>query len=158
MLKQIQSEAAAGGDHSPFLDDMASNIRPLRRRLRLTKGRLVGRMTQERQKLSFFIVIMFLAIFGLIVLAEVGYQVIMIFLYLITYLFSKSQNIKNMYVSEVFLIFFSKISRTAKTQFLHCHYVSGHFRPHCLSRGRVSSKYSFLFTKSKNNCMFPAIL
>ena len=75
MLKQIQSEAAAGGDNSPFLDDMASNIRPLRRRLRLTKGRLVGRMTQERQKLSFFIVIMFLVIFGLIVLAEVGYQV-----------------------------------------------------------------------------------
>lgn len=71
MLKQIQSEAAAGGDNSPFLDDMASNIRPLRRRLRLTKGRLVGRMTQERQKLSFFIVIMFLVIFGLIVLAEV---------------------------------------------------------------------------------------
>jgi len=67
----IQSEAAAGGDNSPFLDDMASNIRPLRRRLRLTKGRLVGRMTQERQKLSFFIVIMFLVIFGLIVLAEV---------------------------------------------------------------------------------------
>jgi len=61
----IQSEAAAGGDNSPFLDDMASNIRPLRRRLRLTKGRLVGRMTQERQKLSFFIVIMFLVIFGL---------------------------------------------------------------------------------------------
>ena len=79
MLKQIQSEAAAGGDHSPFLDDMASNIRPLRRRLRLTKGRLVGRISQERQKLSFFIVIVFLAIFGLIVLAEVGYQVIMIF-------------------------------------------------------------------------------
>ena len=50
---------------------MASNIRPLRRRLRLTKGRLVGRMSQERQRLSFFIVIMFLVIFGLIVLAEV---------------------------------------------------------------------------------------
>lgn len=52
-------------------DDMTSNIRPLKRRLRLTKGRLVGKMSQERQKLSFFIVIMFLVIFGLIVLAEV---------------------------------------------------------------------------------------
>lgn len=51
--------------------DMTSNIRPLKRRLRLTKGRLVGKMSQERQKLSFFIVIMFLVIFGLIVLAEV---------------------------------------------------------------------------------------
>jgi hypothetical protein len=50
---------------------MAGNIRPLRRRLRLTKGRLVGRMTQEKQKLSFFLVIFFLVIFGLIVLAEV---------------------------------------------------------------------------------------
>ncbi len=50
---------------------MTSNIRPFKRRLRLTKGRLVGKMSQERQKLSFFIVIMFLAIFGLIVLAEV---------------------------------------------------------------------------------------
>jgi len=50
---------------------MASNIRPLRRRLRLTKGRLVGRISQERQRLSFLLVLMFLAIFGLIVLAEV---------------------------------------------------------------------------------------
>ena len=70
---------------------MASNIRPLRRKLRLTKGRLVGRMSQERQRLSgffslvffllnnnvfifrlsFLLVIMFLAIFGVIVLAEV---------------------------------------------------------------------------------------
>lgn len=50
---------------------MTSNIRPLKRRLRLTKGRLVGKMSQERQKLSFFIVIFFLVIFGLIVLAEV---------------------------------------------------------------------------------------
>ena len=96
MLKQIQSEAAAGGDNSPFLDDMASNIRPLRRRLRLTKGRLVGRMTQERQKLSFFIVIMFLVIFGLIVLAEVGYQVNIRF-YLL--------NLKNSHESGHFLIF-----------------------------------------------------
>ena len=98
MLKQIQSEAAAGGDNSPFLDDMASNIRPLRRRLRLTKGRLVGRMTQERQKLSFFIVIMFLVIFGLIVLAEVGYQV-NIHSYLL--------NLKKMLVSGHFMMFWS---------------------------------------------------
>ena len=96
MLKQIQSEAAAGGDNSPFLDDMASNIRPLRRRLRLTKGRLVGRMTQERQKLSFFIVIMFLVIFGLIVLAEVGYQV-NIHSYLL--------NLKKLLVSGHFMMF-----------------------------------------------------
>ena len=47
-----------------------TNIK-LRRRLRLTRGRLVGRMSQERQKLSFFLVLMFLVIFGLIVLAEV---------------------------------------------------------------------------------------
>ena len=49
---------------------MTTNIK-LRRRLRLTRGRLVGRMSQERQKLSFFLVLMFLVIFGLIVLAEV---------------------------------------------------------------------------------------
>ena len=106
MLKQIQSEAAAGGDNSPFLDDMASNIRPLRRRLRLTKGRLVGRMTQERQKLSFFIVIMFLVIFGLIVLAEVGYQVNIHF-YII--------NLKNSHESGHFLIFLGqKILKNVK--------------------------------------------
>ena len=49
---------------------ITTNIK-LRRRLRLTRGRLVGRMSQERQKLSFFLVLMFLAIFGIIVLAEV---------------------------------------------------------------------------------------
>ena len=49
-------------------------------------------------------------------------------------------------------------ARTTKTQFLHCHHVSGHFWPHCPSRGRVSSKYSILLTKSKKNCMFLAIL
>lgn len=41
-----------------------------RRKLKLTRGKLV-KMSQERQKLSFFIVIIFLAIFGIIVLAEV---------------------------------------------------------------------------------------
>lgn len=49
---------------------MTTNIRPFRRRLRLTRGKL-GKMAQERQKLSFFLVIIFLVIFGLIILAEV---------------------------------------------------------------------------------------
>ena len=38
--------------------------------LRLTRGKLV-KMSQERQKLSFFIVVIFLAVFGIIILAEV---------------------------------------------------------------------------------------
>ena len=38
--------------------------------LRLTRGKLV-KMIQERQKLSFFIVVIFLAVFGIIILAEV---------------------------------------------------------------------------------------
>ena len=53
-------------------------------------------MTQERQKLSFFIVIMFLVIFGLIVLAEVGYQV-NIHSYLL--------NLKKLLVSGHFMMF-----------------------------------------------------
>lgn len=36
----------------------------------LTRGRLI-KMSQERQKLSFFIVVIFLAVFGIIILAEV---------------------------------------------------------------------------------------
>ena len=48
------------------------NMRFPRRRgaLMLTRGRLI-KMSQERQKLSFFIVIIFLAVFGIIILAEV---------------------------------------------------------------------------------------
>ena len=38
--------------------------------LLLTRGRLI-KMSQERQKLSFFIVVIFLAVFGIIILAEV---------------------------------------------------------------------------------------
>ena len=38
--------------------------------LLLTRGRLV-KLSQERQKLSFFIVVIFLAVFGIIILAEV---------------------------------------------------------------------------------------
>ena len=38
--------------------------------LMLTRGRLV-KMSQEKQKLSFFIVVIFLAVFGIIILAEV---------------------------------------------------------------------------------------
>ena len=48
------------------------NMRFPRRRgaLMLTRGRLI-KMSQERQKLSFFIVVIFLAVFGIIILAEV---------------------------------------------------------------------------------------
>ena len=38
--------------------------------LLMTRGRLI-KMSQERQKLSFFIVVIFLAVFGIIILAEV---------------------------------------------------------------------------------------
>ena len=41
------------------------------RRLRLTGRASIAKMSTERQRLSFFLVIIFLAVFGLIVLAEV---------------------------------------------------------------------------------------
>ena len=44
-----------------------------RARLKLTRGKIT-KMSQERQKLSFFIVVIFLAVFGLIVLAEVFFM------------------------------------------------------------------------------------
>ena len=43
-----------------------------RRLLKLTGGRgSIAKMSTERQRLSFFLVVIFLAVFGLIVLAEV---------------------------------------------------------------------------------------
>ena len=41
------------------------------RRLRLTGRAGISKMSTERQRLSFFLVLIFLAVFGLIVLAEV---------------------------------------------------------------------------------------
>ena len=41
------------------------------RRLKLTGRASIAKMSTERQRLSFFLVIIFLAVFGLIVLAEV---------------------------------------------------------------------------------------
>ena len=41
------------------------------RRLRLTGRASIAKMSTERQRLSFFLVLIFLAVFGLIVLAEV---------------------------------------------------------------------------------------
>ena len=41
------------------------------RRLKLTGRGSIAKMSTERQRLSFFLVIIFLAVFGLIVLAEV---------------------------------------------------------------------------------------
>lgn len=48
-------------------------MRLSRRRLTLGRSKLLpgGKMSQERQKLSFFIVVIFLAVFGIIILAEV---------------------------------------------------------------------------------------
>ena len=42
-----------------------------RRHLRLTGRASIAKMSTERQRLSFFLVLIFLAVFGLIVLAEV---------------------------------------------------------------------------------------
>ena len=44
---------------------------PSKRRLKLTGRASIAKMSAERQRLSFFLVIIFLAVFGLIVLAEV---------------------------------------------------------------------------------------
>ena len=44
---------------------------PSKRRLKLTGRASLAKMSAERQRLSFFLVIIFLAVFGLIVLAEV---------------------------------------------------------------------------------------
>lgn len=55
----------------PRAIDGGMKLTSQRRHLRLTGRASIAKMSTERQRLSFFLVLIFLAVFGLIVLAEV---------------------------------------------------------------------------------------
>ena len=67
----LQEENASLEGRPSAIDVGGMKLTSQRRHLRLTGRASIAKMSTERQRLSFFLVLIFLAVFGLIVLAEV---------------------------------------------------------------------------------------